>query len=122
MSSVTSAQSWVLPFFRPFHFKANTYFGKQKLNHIACTANIFNVIFTIFTVVPVSNVIPLYCQHSCQLLLEVQWNNVNTDLQWFTVISTLLQCRTVMCMANTCNFYTFLWVFQFRHSIYLQCD
>ena len=33
----------------------------------------------------------------CTVLIQVQWENVNTDLQWFTV---------VICMANTCNLYT----------------
>ena len=56
-----------------------------------CTANIFNVIFTAFTCVPFSNVIPLYGLHLITAPSTVKY--VKTDLQWFTVISTLLHCN-----------------------------
>ena len=41
--------------------------------------------------VQLSTVIPLYCLHL--ITAQVQWKNVNTDLQWFTVKSTLLHCN-----------------------------
>ena len=33
------------------------------------------------------------CTVYIKLLLQVQLKNVNTDLQWFTVTSTLLHCK-----------------------------
>ena len=93
-------------------------------SYITCTANIFNVIFTLFTCVPLSTVIPL---HMCTALFTFNYcskysgKNVTTDLQWFTVTSTLLHC-IVMCMANTCNFYTFLRVSQFPLYIFAVWD
>ena len=47
-----------------------------------CTANIFNVIFTIFTGVPLSTVIPLYYLHLIAAP-SIQLNNCKADLQFF---------------------------------------
>ena len=55
------------------------------------TANIFIVVFTIFTCVPFSNVIPLYGLYLITAPSTVE--NVKTDLQWFTVKSTFLHCN-----------------------------
>ena len=61
------------------------------------TANIFNVIFTLFTCVPLSSVIPIHFIGSP--------NTVEKCKHWFTVV--YCNIYIVMCMANTCNFYTF---------------
>ena len=49
---------------------------------ISCTANIFNVIFTVFKCVPISTVISLYSLHLIDAL-RVQWNNCKADSQFF---------------------------------------
>ena len=73
------------------------------------TANIFNVIFTLFTGVPLSTVIPLYCLHLITAPSTVENCKNCTDLQWFTVTSTLLHCTvygkytcTVQCTLFPC--------------------
>ena len=60
-----------------------------------CTANIFNVIFTLFTCVPLSTV-------TARLVLQVQTNKWKVDLQFF-------YCNFYigLYMANICKVYTF---------------
>ena len=48
-------------------------------------------------------VIPGYCLH-----FQEQWKDVNTDLQWFTVTSTLLHCNVYG--KYLCIFYTSLFM------------
>ena len=45
-----------------------------------------------------------------------KWKNLNTDLQLFTFLHFYMYI--VMCMANTCNFYTFIRLSQFPLYIF----
>ena len=54
------------------------------------TANIFNVIFTVFTCVPFSNVIPLYGLH-----LITASSTVEKCKHWFTVVYCNIYTSTV---------------------------
>jgi hypothetical protein len=56
------------------------------------TANIFNVIFTVFKCVPISTVISLY-----GLLLQVQLNNYKADLQFFYCNLYIGQYKAIKC-------------------------
>jgi hypothetical protein len=72
------------------------------------TANIFNVIFTLFTGIPLSTVISLYILH-----LIIAPSTVEKCEHWFTVVYCNFYIG--MCMANTCNLHTFLRVSQFPY-------
>ena len=82
-----------------------------------CTANIINVIFTVFTCVPISNVIPLYGLH-----LITAPCTVEKCKHWFTV---------VYCNNYTCTLYLLRQIFVIftvftcvpfsTIHIYLQC-
>ena len=61
------------------------------------TANIFNVIFTLFMCVPLYTVIPLH--------FITAPSTVEKCKHWFTLV--YCNIHFVMCLANTCNIYTF---------------
>ena len=88
------------------------------LSYQTYTANIFNVSFTIFMCVPLSTIISLFTFNYFSKY-SGKPKKVNTDLQWFIVIFTILvKYIARMHMANTCNFYTFLRVSQFPLYIF----
>ena len=94
------------------------------------TANIFNVIFTLFMCVPLSTVIPLYYLHLITTQSTVE--NVNTNLQWFTVTSKLLHCTVYGKYLYSVHFFNVshisfwhkvvkIWLFQPQIRLLLRC-
>ena len=68
------------------HLKSLKIFFQTNVLLTSCTANIFNVIFTVFKCVPISNIISLYGLH---LIAAISGIIVKLIYSFFTVTSTL---------------------------------